>query len=178
MYNPKRYSSAFCIFFILFSVKMDSSWGFAANDIGATDLDGDGDVDPVVASTFSNFISVLKNNSPIGSISLSYSPLSNFVTSPSPVSISFGDLDGDSKQDIIVTSYTNGLSIFRNNSTTDSIKLLPKIDLVAGNSPFISAIADIDNDGKPDIVCTNSVSNSISIFRNTSPLVVISFAPM
>jgi hypothetical protein len=159
-----------------FSAKMDSSWGFAANDIGATDLDGDGDVDPVVVSTFSNFISILKNNSSIGSISLSYSLSSRFATSASPVSISFGDLDGDNKQDIIVTSYTNGLSIFKNNSTTDSIRLLPKIDLVAGSSPFLSTIADIDNDGKPDIVCTNSGSNTISIFRNTSTTGTISFA--
>ena len=160
-----------------FSTKMDSSWGFAVYNMGATDLDGDGDVDPVVVSTFSNSISVLKNNSTIGSISLSYSPSSSFATSATPVSISFADLDGDSKQDIIVTSYTNGLSIFKNNSTTDSIRLLPKIDLVAGSSPFISTIADIDNDGKPDIVCTNSGSNSISIFRNTSALGTISFAP-
>jgi FG-GAP-like repeat/IPT/TIG domain len=160
-----------------FSAKMDSSWGFPATNMGATDLDGDGDLDPVVVSFFSNSIYVLKNNSSIGSISLSYSPSSNFATSASPVSISFGDLDGDSKQDIIVTSYTNGLSIFKNNSTTDSIGLLPKIDLVTGNSPFFGTIADIDNDGKPDIVCTNSGSNSISIFRNTSTSGTISFAP-
>jgi hypothetical protein len=145
--------------------------------MGATDLDGDGDVDPVVVSFFSNSIYVLKNNSSIGSVSLSYSPSSNFATSASPVSISFGDLDGDNKQDIIVTSYTNGLSIFKNSSTTDSIKLLPKIDLVTGSSPFFGTIADIDNDGKPDIACTNSGSNSISIFRNTSVSGTISFAP-
>ena len=160
-----------------FSAKMDSSWGFPATNMGATDLDGDGDVDPVVVSFFSNSMYVLKNNSSIASISLSYSPSSIFATSASPVSISFGDLDGDSKQDIIVTSYTNVLSIFRNNSTTDSIGLLPKIDLVTGSSPFFGTIADIDNDGKPDIVCTNSGSNSISIFRNASSSGIISFAP-
>jgi hypothetical protein len=35
-----------------FSAKMDSSWGFSASNMGATDLDGDGDVDPVVVSFF------------------------------------------------------------------------------------------------------------------------------
>jgi hypothetical protein len=55
--------------------------------------------------------------------------------------------------------------------------LLPKIDLVTGSSPFFGTIADIDNDGKPDIACTNSGSNSISIFRNTSVSGTISFAP-
>lgn len=159
-----------------FSAKMDSSWGFGATNIGATDLDGDGDVDPVVISYFSNFLYVLKNNSSIGSISLSHSPSYNFSTNASSVSISFGDLDGDSKQDIIVTSYTNGLSVFRNNSTIDSIILLPKIDLVAGNGPFFGTVADIDNDGKPDIICNNSGANTLSIFRNTSTSGTISFA--
>jgi len=159
-----------------FSEKMDSSWGFIANDIGSTDLDGDGDVDPVIVNTASSFITVLKNNSSIGSISLSYSTLAKFSTGPSPVSISFGDLDGDTKQDIIVNCKANGLSIFKNSSTIESIQLTRWIDLVTGSSPAFSMVSDIDSDGKPDIVCTNSGSNNISVFRNTSTPGVISFA--
>ena len=159
-----------------FSAKMDSSWGFIANDIGSTDLDGDGDVDPVLVNTALSFITVLKNNSSIGSISLSYSTLAKFSTSPSPVSISFGDLDGDTKQDIIVNSKANGLSIFKNSSTIESIQLTRSIDLVTGSSPAFSMVGDIDSDGKPDIVCTNSGSSNISVFRNTSTPGVISFA--
>jgi hypothetical protein len=160
-----------------FSAKADSSWGFGVTNIGATDLDGDGDVDPVLVCTSSNFISILKNNSSIGSPSLSYSASLKYTTGTSPVFVSFGDLDGDGKQDIVVANAKDStLSIFKNNSTLDSIQLLPGIRLSTGNSPSIIVISDIDNDGKPDVVCTNSGSNTFSVFRNTSAGGVVSFA--
>ncbi len=152
-----------------FSTRVDSSWGFGINKIGTSDLDNDGDIDPIVVSSASNFISVLKNESLIGSISLNYSPSLNYLTGTSPNSIFCGDLDGDGKQDIVVANKgSDNLSVFKNNSVPDSIRLASKIDISAQISPSTVSISDIDNDGKPDIVCTNTGSNNISIFRNTT----------
>lgn len=160
-----------------FSAKADSSWGFGVNNVGATDLDGDGDVDPVVVHANSNFISVLKNNSAIGSVSLSYSASLKYATGASPVYVSFGDLDGDGKQDVVVAnSGDNSLSVFQNKSTPDTLQLLPKISLTTGNLPSMIAVYDIDGDGKPDVVCTNHGSNTVSVFRNTGTGGVLSFA--
>lgn len=161
-----------------FAPAADSSWGFSANFIGSTDLDGDGDADPVLVNANGDFISVLKNNGSIGSISLSYSPALKFTTGDSATAAAFGDLDGDGRQDIVVVnSKGNSLSIFKNNSTVDIIQLLPKVDLSTGSSPAFAVVTDIDDDGKPDIVCTNSGSNSFSVFRNTSTGGILSFAP-
>jgi hypothetical protein len=160
-----------------FSLSADSSWGYGYTKVSAIDLDGDGDTDPILVCTYANFFSILKNNSTIGSISLSYSASSKYTTGISPVNLASGDLDGDGKQDIvIVNSGDNTLSIFKNNSTTDTIKLLSKVDLITGTSPAIAVVSDIDNDGKPDIICTNSSSNTISIFKNTTTASVLSFA--
>lgn len=161
-----------------FTPAMDSSWGFTADYVGATDLDGDGDLDPVLVNANSDFIAILKNNSSIGSISLTYSTSLKFSAGDSSTHASFGDFDGDGKQDIVVVnSKGNSLSVFKNNSTIDLIQLLPKVDLATASLPAFSFVSDVDNDGKPDIVCTNSGSNSVSFFRNTSAAGIISFAP-
>jgi hypothetical protein len=161
-----------------YASRVDSSWGFGVNDISASDLDGDGDLDPVLVRRSNNLITILKNNSSFGNISLPYSSSLNYATGNTPVSVSFGDFDGDGRRDLaVVNSGANSLSVFKNNSSIDSIRLLPKLDLTTGSNPSLSIISDIDNDGRPDIVCTNSGSNNISILRNTSSGGLISFAP-
>jgi gliding motility-associated-like protein len=44
----------------------------------------------------------------------------------------------------------------------------PKVDFTAGANPTSIAIGDLDSDGKPDLVVTNTNSNTITIFRNIS----------
>ncbi|MFL5772425.1 MAG: IPT/TIG domain-containing protein, partial [Flavisolibacter sp.] len=78
-----------------FASEADSSWGFGVNYINATDLDGDGDLDPVLVNSTGNNIVLLKNNSTIGSISLFYSPPLKYTTGTASVYTSCGDLDGD-----------------------------------------------------------------------------------
>jgi len=44
----------------------------------------------------------------------------------------------------------------------------PKVDFVTGTTPWHVTVADIDGDGKPDLVVPNSASNNVSVLRNTS----------
>ncbi len=56
----------------------------------------------------------------------------------------------------------------------------PKLDFPTGSFPKGIAIADIDGDGKPDVVVSNGAiapgSNTISVLRNTGSNGIISFA--
>ncbi|MDP3392399.1 FG-GAP-like repeat-containing protein [Sediminibacterium sp.] len=61
-----------------------------------------------------------------------------------------------------------------------SLDFSPKQDFATASASFTLAIADIDGDGKSDIVASNYNSNSISLYRNTSTsgsLTTNSFAP-
>jgi hypothetical protein len=58
----------------------------------------------------------------------------------------------------------------------DSSSFASKIDFGTGLSPQAGAFADVDGDGKPDLVMVNHGSNTVSVLRNTSTSGSVSFA--
>jgi gliding motility-associated-like protein len=96
----------------------------------------------------------------------------NFTTAATPVNIATADLDGDGKPDLVVVNNgANTISLLRNTSTNGSItssSFATKVDLTTGSIPYYVAIADLDGDGKPEIVVANNVGNSVSVFYNKS----------
>jgi len=82
--------------------------------------------------------------------------------------------------DIVVTNtdmYTTNISVYKNMSTPGHISFATKLDvpsLFEGDPQAVSD-ADIEGDGKPEIVVVNS--SSVGIFKNTSYGGGISFDP-
>jgi hypothetical protein len=150
--------------------------------IAIGDIDGDGFPDLVVTNSISNSISVLRNTGTSGTISTaSFAPKVDFTTGLQPTKLSLGDLDGDGKLDIVVANRSERfVSVFKNTSTKGSIttsSLASKIDVTTGSSPNSVAIGDLDNDGKLDLVTSNTNSNtstpSLSVLKNTGTTGVI-----
>ena len=50
----------------------------------------------------------------------------------------------------------------------DFASFAAKVDFSTGTNAYSVAIGDLDGDGKPDLAVTNSGSNTVSVFRNTS----------
>jgi alpha-tubulin suppressor-like RCC1 family protein/6-phosphogluconolactonase (cycloisomerase 2 family) len=141
------------------------------NTIAVSDLDGDGKPDVVVANYNENTVSVLRNAATTGTISnTSFGPKINFATNSRPIRVAIGDIDGDGKPDLLVTNQSsNNISIFRNTSSgIGNISFDTKIDIATGSNPNGITISDLDGDGKPDLAVICSISNILSIFRNTS----------
>jgi gliding motility-associated-like protein len=136
------------------------------------DLNNDKKID-IVATNFSqNQISILQNTSGDSGGDLSFNLLPGIDTNTSPWGLDLGDLDGNGKPDIIVTSNLNpSLDAFFNNSGVDISFTNQKIP-IDENSRNIK-IGDINGDGKPDIAFTGIVSSDISTIINNNCVIPV-----
>jgi FG-GAP-like repeat/IPT/TIG domain/Secretion system C-terminal sorting domain len=163
-----------------FATQADFSVGSLSRNIVTADMDGDSKADVLVSYNIGSNVSILRNTSTIGTTSFATRQTFSTGTSTSPNCIATGDVDMDGKLDMVVANFASGInyiSVFRNTSTVGSISFATRIDLPSGARPYWVAIADVDGDGKPDIVCTNSADNTVSVFRNLSSAAgTISFA--
>ena len=155
-----------------FATKVDIATDSTPSSIAIGDLDGDGKPDIVITNQFLNKISVYRNTATAGTITTaSFAAKVNFITDTLslPTAIAIGDIDGDGKPDVAVTnSFTNTVSILKNTSTVGSItssSFAAAVDYKTGLGPTSVAIADIDGDGKPDLVVADFNAKTISVLR-------------
>src|SRR5208337_4311790 len=95
------------------------------------------------------------------------------------------DLDGDGKPDVVVVSGSSHIiSIYQNISPNGSLtagSFAPRVDLAlgtGGDGYFVAA--DVDGDGKLDLVFIDANANQVAVLRNISTpgmLTTNSFAP-
>ena len=114
--------------------------------------------------------------------SIHFLPKVDFDAGTNPVGIVMADLDGDGRNDMIVTnSGPNTVYLYRNISTGGTISaasFATPISLATDAGPHYVKVADLDGDGKPDIVVANTSvsSNKISVYHNNSVSGAFAFA--
>jgi hypothetical protein len=152
--------------------------GFEPMSMSTGDLDNDGKNDLAVVSRGSDRLTVMRNKSAEPG-NIRFEDALAFETGSYPSSVSMSDLDGDEKVDIVVTNSNlnhsetniNTISIFKNTTLElGYVTLASKVNYATGANPLSASIADLDGDGKSDIVVTNFGSDKASIFRNNPAL--------
>ena len=167
----------------LFSKK--SSFSTGANSasqphtLSCGDIDGDGKEDIVVPNSGGNTISVFRNICISGHTfdSTGFASKIDLTVLTTPMMTAVTDVDNDGKQDIVVAHYnSNTLSVFPGSSTVGVISFATRIDVSASTNPGYLIFADLDGDGKKDMIVSNFGAGTISVFKNTSTSGTISFS--
>lgn len=161
---------------ISFNQKVSLPTGLSPKSIVLADMDKDGKLEIIVSNEGANTVSVYKNTiTPLGGIS--YNSKMDFPAGSAPRGIAAEDIDGDGMPDIVTTNYGgNNFSVLRNTSSGGTISLDPKVDFATGTGPQSIRVADLDADGANDVIITNNVSGTLSVFKNTSSNATVSFA--
>ncbi|HTE23015.1 FG-GAP-like repeat-containing protein [Flavitalea sp.] len=156
-----------------FSSAVNLTAGLNFGDVAIADMDGDNKPEIIGANLASNNMTIFHNTHSGGNIATtSFASQQDFATGLYPWGISIGDIDGDNKPDVVIpNSGSSRISVFRNNFTQgvlNSSSLNTVVNFTTGLSPYSVAMADINGDGKLDIVTPNTNGTSVSVLLNTA----------
>ena len=163
-----------------FASPINIGTGLYPNGIVMADFDGDGKADLATPGNYSisgqkSSVSVLRNVGSTGTPA--FAAALNLTAGQFTNSLATGDINGDGKADLVSASVTDQtFSVFLNTSVSGAIHFADKADFALGQAPTYLAVADLDGDGKPDVVVVNNLAGTISVFRNTSAGGSVSFS--
>lgn len=155
-----------------FADKVSWETGGVVQDLALGDLNGDGKVDLATISYSAQEVRLYQNTSSIGAIS--FAPYLSFSALYARY-IVIEDIDGDGKQDMILSGNNNLITIYKNVGTSGSFSF-QAVYLPTIYRPSLMVVQDIDRDGKTDLaIMTSEGANGIMLYKNISHANIISF---
>ena len=138
------------------------SAGNSPNDIAAADVNGDGKLDLAFANHDTKYVTVLLGD---GRGGFTPAPNSPFTVNsrPHPHGIAFGDFNGDRNLDFVIDDWGNDrVTVVFGDGKGNFAS--PGVSFAVGKMPYQRVrAADINRDGKADIVTTNTEGGDVTV---------------
>ncbi|GAA0717335.1 beta strand repeat-containing protein [Dokdonella soli] len=154
-----------------FATQQTFASGSSSNSVAAADVNGDGKPDLVVANRLDHAVSVLLNTTASGATTPSFATQQTFATGSIPASVTAADINGDGKPDLIAANFGgNSVSVLLNTTAPGAAtaSFATQQTFVTGLAPFSVTVADVNGDGKPDLIVANDNDNTVSVLLNTT----------
>jgi FG-GAP-like repeat len=143
-------------------------------DVAVGDFNADGKLDLAVTSEGTSIVYIYTNNTTAGSISFGLA--TNVAADPDPREAAIADLNGDGRPDLVVVNGNGSYVLtYQNMWTSGSFGggCFGSPNSYATGSggdigPICEVLADIDSDGRPDIVVGNFYTTNVVLFQNIS----------
>ena len=132
------------------------------------DIDGDGKPDISVLNA-AGFITVYLNKfAPGDSLKTIFGTPDTVSVGNGPTTVVVGDLTNNGTLDLVTTNYKDASVTVLNNTSTPGSVSFQRTDFPLGYSPATVSLADIDGDGKLDLVIGKPANGSTDLVHNTS----------
>ena len=169
--NTTASSSQTASFAALKTFTLASSTG-TPSAIATADFNGDGKPDlalSIMNGANSGTLQVLMNNTTKDATTPSFASLGTYSTQVDPSAVAVADINGDQKPDIIVANAGSAsISVFLNTSTSTTTSFASGQTISVGNTPKQLATADVNSDGKPDLIVTDSGTHPTVLINTTT----------
>src|SRR5262249_13094865 len=131
--------------------------GQPLNSIAVADLDGDGR--PELIANNGLGLTLGLSNLPRISIAPVFAAQQTFATGTGSRAAAVADVNRDGRPDLLVANASNSVSVLLNTSSPEAApSFAAQQQFTTGNNPVSVAAADVNGDGRPDVIAANNGS--------------------
>jgi hypothetical protein len=153
-----------------FAARQTFATGTNPRAVIAADLNGDGLPDLAVANSTNKSVSVLLNTTAPGAQAASFAAQQTFAVGNGPFALTAADFSGEGRIDLgVANDIDTTVSVLENTTTpgASTVSFAAQQTFAVGSNSEGVLAADFNGDGRPDLVASNTVSNTASVLLNT-----------